>query len=95
MPTKIVLESDGRTIDNLEEGQAATYRLITDPSIDQVTDRFYNRTSENRADDTAYDRIHTTAVAGQPRPHPRTRYQVTTTSQAGAFRGWAPGDGRA
>ncbi len=55
MPTKIVRESVGHTIDTLEEGEAATHRLVSDPALEQVTGRFYDRTRQARADDTAYD----------------------------------------
>jgi NAD(P)-dependent dehydrogenase (short-subunit alcohol dehydrogenase family) len=55
MPTKIVLESVGHSVDTLEDGEAATRRLATDPALDGVTGRFYNRAREARADPSAYD----------------------------------------
>jgi NAD(P)-dependent dehydrogenase (short-subunit alcohol dehydrogenase family) len=55
MPTKIVLEQAGHSIDTLEEGVEATVRLATSPELDGVTGRFFDRTAEARADDQAYD----------------------------------------
>jgi NAD(P)-dependent dehydrogenase (short-subunit alcohol dehydrogenase family) len=55
MPTKMVLNSIGHSIDSLETGVAATHRLITDPSLDGITGRFYDRQREARANDQAYD----------------------------------------
>ncbi len=46
MPTKIVLEQAGRSIDTLEAGVEATMRLITSPELDGVTGRFFDRLSE-------------------------------------------------
>jgi NAD(P)-dependent dehydrogenase (short-subunit alcohol dehydrogenase family) len=53
MPTKMVLEEVGHSIDTLEEGVAATYRLVVD--AEGVTGRFFDRTREARADGQAYD----------------------------------------
>ena len=55
MPTKIVLEQAGRSIDSLEEGVDATVRLAASPDLDGVTGRFFDRQEEARADDQAYD----------------------------------------
>jgi NAD(P)-dependent dehydrogenase (short-subunit alcohol dehydrogenase family) len=55
MPTKMVLEELGHSIDTLDEGVAATYRLVSDPALANVTGRFYNRTQEARAHAQAYD----------------------------------------
>lgn len=55
MPTKIVLEQAGRSIDSLEEGVDATVRLAASPDLDGVTGRFFDRQVEARADDQAYD----------------------------------------
>lgn len=52
MPTKIVT---GEHIDTLETGVAATRRLAVDPEVSGVTGRFYDRTTESRAHDQAYD----------------------------------------
>lgn len=54
MPTKIVLESVGHSIDSLETGVESTLRLIEDPELDGVTGRFYDRLREARALDDAY-----------------------------------------
>ncbi len=55
MPTKIVYDSVGHTVDTLEEGERATHRLVTDPDLARVTGRFYDRTRPARAHDSAYD----------------------------------------
>ena len=55
MPTKIVLDEIGHSIDSLEEGVAATRRLVSDPALAQVTGRFFDRARETRADPQAYD----------------------------------------
>jgi NAD(P)-dependent dehydrogenase (short-subunit alcohol dehydrogenase family) len=55
MPTKIVLEQAGRSIDTLETGVAAVVRLATAPELDGVTGRFYDRQAEAQADPQAYD----------------------------------------
>src|SRR3954470_16467260 len=55
MPTKIVLEEAGRSIDALEEGIEATVRLAVSPDLEGVTGRFYDRMAEARAHDQAYD----------------------------------------
>lgn len=55
MPTKIVRESVGYFVDTLETGEAATYQLIIDPALDNVTGRFYNRTRQAKAAPSAYD----------------------------------------
>jgi len=55
MPTKIVLQSIGRTVDSLETGTAATLRLIDDPALANVTGAFFDRTRKSRADASAYD----------------------------------------
>ncbi|MEU9114833.1 SDR family NAD(P)-dependent oxidoreductase [Streptomyces sp. NPDC048483] len=55
MPTKIVLAEIGHNIDTLEQGVAATRRLITDPTLADTTGRFYNRTRDTHAHSQAYD----------------------------------------
>jgi NAD(P)-dependent dehydrogenase (short-subunit alcohol dehydrogenase family) len=55
MPTKMVLHARGSGADSLEAGVAATVRLICEPELDGVTGRYFNRTSEARADAQAYD----------------------------------------
>jgi NAD(P)-dependent dehydrogenase (short-subunit alcohol dehydrogenase family) len=54
MPTKIVLEQAGHSIDSLEEGVDATVRLATSPDLEGVTGRFFDRQTEARADAQAY-----------------------------------------
>jgi NAD(P)-dependent dehydrogenase (short-subunit alcohol dehydrogenase family) len=55
MPTKMVLQELGHSIDTLATGEAATYRLATAPELDGVTGKFYDRTRETRAQPSAYD----------------------------------------
>jgi NAD(P)-dependent dehydrogenase (short-subunit alcohol dehydrogenase family) len=56
MPTKIVLADVGSSIDTLQTGVAATYRLVSDPGLDGVTGQFFNKTHTARAHRQAYDR---------------------------------------
>jgi len=55
MPTKIVLEQHGHSVDSLEEGVDATLRLAIGDDVDGVTGRYFNRQADARADDQAYD----------------------------------------
>jgi NAD(P)-dependent dehydrogenase (short-subunit alcohol dehydrogenase family) len=55
MPTKIVLDERGTSVDPLSRGADSTVRLATDPSLDGVTGRFFDRETEARAEDQAYD----------------------------------------
>ncbi|HEV3228645.1 MAG TPA: SDR family NAD(P)-dependent oxidoreductase [Solirubrobacteraceae bacterium] len=55
MPTKIVLEQAGHSIDSLEEGIEATLRLATSRELESTTGRFFDRATEARAHDQAYD----------------------------------------
>jgi NAD(P)-dependent dehydrogenase (short-subunit alcohol dehydrogenase family) len=55
MPTKMVLEEVGHSIDSLETGVEATYRLVSDPALAGTTGAFFDRTREARADQQAYD----------------------------------------
>jgi NAD(P)-dependent dehydrogenase (short-subunit alcohol dehydrogenase family) len=55
MPTKIVYESRGSTVDSLEVGEAATHRLVTAPELAGVTGRFFDRTTEATANAAACD----------------------------------------
>ena len=55
MPTKIVLDEVGHSIDSIDEGVDATRRLVSDPALAQVTGRFFDRAREARADPQAYD----------------------------------------
>jgi NAD(P)-dependent dehydrogenase (short-subunit alcohol dehydrogenase family) len=56
MPTKIVLAQIGHTVDSLETGVEATVRLAVSPELEGVTGKFFERTTEARADGQAYDR---------------------------------------
>jgi NAD(P)-dependent dehydrogenase (short-subunit alcohol dehydrogenase family) len=55
MPTKMVLQEVGHTIDSLEDGLESTARLVCDEELAGVTGRFFDRTRETRADAQAYD----------------------------------------
>lgn len=55
MPTKIVLDETGYNVDSIDEGVAATRRLVSDPALAQVTGKFFDRTREARANPQAYD----------------------------------------
>jgi NAD(P)-dependent dehydrogenase (short-subunit alcohol dehydrogenase family) len=55
MPTKMVLESVGYSIDSLETGLQATLRLILAPELDGVTGQFHDRTRTAKAHTDAYD----------------------------------------
>jgi NAD(P)-dependent dehydrogenase (short-subunit alcohol dehydrogenase family) len=56
MPTKIVLEQHGESIDSLESGVEATLRLAVDPELDGISGHYFDREDEVRADPQAYDR---------------------------------------
>lgn len=63
MPTKMVLEERGAAVDTLELGTRATLRLALDPSLDEVTGRFFDRLDEGAphpqaADAEARARLH-------------------------------------
>ena len=55
MPTKMVLEEIGHHIDSIDDGVAATYRLVADPDLAGTTGEFFDRTRRARANDQAYD----------------------------------------
>jgi NAD(P)-dependent dehydrogenase (short-subunit alcohol dehydrogenase family) len=55
MPTKMVLEEVGRHVDSIEDGVAATSRLVSDPALAGTTGAFFDRTREARAHAQAYD----------------------------------------
>lgn len=54
MPTKMVMESVGYSIDSLETGVESTLRLIMDPALAGVSGRFFDRNKEARAHPDAY-----------------------------------------
>lgn len=55
MPTKMVVAEYGRSVDTLEEGEAATRRLVEDPALSGVTGKFFDRLREARVHESAYD----------------------------------------
>jgi NAD(P)-dependent dehydrogenase (short-subunit alcohol dehydrogenase family) len=55
MPTKMVLAEIGRSIDTLQEGEAATRRLVSDPALATTTGRFFDRMLDTAADPAAYE----------------------------------------
>jgi NAD(P)-dependent dehydrogenase (short-subunit alcohol dehydrogenase family) len=55
MPTKIVLDEIGRSVDTLETGTAATVRLAMDPELEGVSGKFFDRKQETAASPQAYD----------------------------------------
>ena len=55
MPTKIVLAEIGHHIDSLDDGVAATERLVSDAGVAGTTGRFFDRTHEATANAQAYD----------------------------------------
>jgi NAD(P)-dependent dehydrogenase (short-subunit alcohol dehydrogenase family) len=55
MPTKMVLEEYGSSVDTLEEGVEATVRLASAPELEGVTGRFFDRQAEAEAHPQAYD----------------------------------------
>jgi NAD(P)-dependent dehydrogenase (short-subunit alcohol dehydrogenase family) len=55
MPTAMVLESRVAPMSDLEDGVAATLRLITDPALDGVTGEYFNGLSPSRSLPEAYD----------------------------------------
>jgi NAD(P)-dependent dehydrogenase (short-subunit alcohol dehydrogenase family) len=55
MDTKMVLDNLGRAQSSVEEGVRAVLRLVTDPDLDGVSGRFFDRTRESAAHAQAYD----------------------------------------
>jgi NAD(P)-dependent dehydrogenase (short-subunit alcohol dehydrogenase family) len=55
MPTKIVLEEVGHSIDTLEEGVESIVRLATAPELEGVTRSFFDRQAEATPHAQAYD----------------------------------------
>jgi NAD(P)-dependent dehydrogenase (short-subunit alcohol dehydrogenase family) len=55
MDTNMVRNSLGRSLSTVEEGTAATLRLIVDPSLDGVSGRFFDGMRESQASAQAYD----------------------------------------
>ena len=55
MPTKIVLEQHGQSVDSLEGGVDNVVRLAVAPELENVSGRFFDRAEEATAADQAYD----------------------------------------
>jgi NAD(P)-dependent dehydrogenase (short-subunit alcohol dehydrogenase family) len=55
MPTKIVLNEIGRSVDTLDSGVEATRRLAADPALEGTTGEFFDRHRPARANAQAYD----------------------------------------
>jgi NAD(P)-dependent dehydrogenase (short-subunit alcohol dehydrogenase family) len=55
MPTKMVLEERGESLDSLELGTRAVVRLAVEPELDGITGRFFDRIEEATAHPQAYD----------------------------------------
>ena len=55
MDTKMVLDSFGHTMSTVQEGAAATARLVVSPELEGVTGRYYDGQLEARANRQAYD----------------------------------------
>lgn len=55
MNTNMVAEWFGDPMSTVEEGLDATYRLVADPALREVTGRYLNGEQDTRADEQAYD----------------------------------------
>jgi len=55
MPTKMVFESYGYTMNTLETGVEATLRLALDPALEGVSGKYFDVLKEERAQPQAYD----------------------------------------
>ncbi len=55
MPTKIVLDERGTSVDSLERGVEATLRVALDPELDEISGHFFDREREAQAESQAYD----------------------------------------
>jgi hypothetical protein len=55
MDTPMVREAQYDTLSTVEEGGAATLRLIADPELDGVTGTYSNGLREDKANPQAYD----------------------------------------
>ncbi len=55
MPTKMVLQSVGHSIDSLQTGVDSTRRLILDPELGRTTGAFFDRFTPANAHPQAYD----------------------------------------
>jgi NAD(P)-dependent dehydrogenase (short-subunit alcohol dehydrogenase family) len=57
MPTKMVLDEIGHSVDSLEDGVTATHRLISGADLADTTGRFFERLHDSRANAQAYDGV--------------------------------------
>jgi NAD(P)-dependent dehydrogenase (short-subunit alcohol dehydrogenase family) len=55
MPTKMVIEQYGSSVDELEQGIEAVVRLAASPELEGVSGRFFDRQEEAAAHGQAYD----------------------------------------
>lgn len=55
MPTKMVLQERGSSLDSLEQGVQATRRLVVDAELAGISGRFFDRFRDAEADAQAYD----------------------------------------
>jgi NAD(P)-dependent dehydrogenase (short-subunit alcohol dehydrogenase family) len=55
MPTKIVLDERGTSVDSLERGTDAAVRLAVAPELVGISGRFFDRERDAHAEDQAYD----------------------------------------
>jgi NAD(P)-dependent dehydrogenase (short-subunit alcohol dehydrogenase family) len=55
MPTKMVMDTVGYSVDSLETGVESVLHLVRDPELTGVTGRFYDRLNQARASEQAYD----------------------------------------
>ena len=56
MPTKMVLEAGWQTMSSVEEGLRATLRLVTDPSLEEVTGEYFDGLRPAKANAQTYDK---------------------------------------
>jgi NAD(P)-dependent dehydrogenase (short-subunit alcohol dehydrogenase family) len=56
MPTKMVLEAGWQTMSSVEEGLQATLRLVTDPSLENVTGEYFDGLKLAKANPQTYDK---------------------------------------
>lgn len=55
MPTKMVKEYFGRTMDSLEDGVASVMHLATDTALEDITGKYFDHQQEAEAHPQAYD----------------------------------------
>ena len=90
MPTKLVAEGYGRTVDELDTGVEAAARLVLDPALAGVTGRFFDRQQEAEPNPQAADPVaraelwkRSVELTGAPdRPRPRSAARVPLLDQS-------------